>query len=641
MADTQVYGTMCTDIGNAAIANSVLTGTKVNFAQIVVGDGNGTPYVPVSGQTSLKHQVWSGAIAEVTQDPDQMNRMILHAVLPSSVGGWVMREIGVLDDKGQLLAVGNTPEIPKEVVTSGAIMEMDLYIYISVVDARGVNVIIDPTVIIATKADINKLWDTVNKLAQSVKLGDNVYAAKQGVITIPGADSTHDGYMAKEQAVQLAQAVPNTRKVAGHALTGDVTISANDVGAVPDTHTSENISTESGVHGLRWYNKQLQAKISDSTWEIITIGGSDIVRYGVRWYYTQPSPVLERLYDSVNFKFQAKSSTGDYHSDFDDKPIYKDIKVCNVSSGKVTAYQGEAGFSRTGSNDVMVEIPRFYYKVEDSGTYRDYIISNAPLTGFLPAPRHAPCGDYPNGLNKIYIGAYEAGTEYSSVSGATRYVRTRAEYRQGFSNRGAGYLQVDIATQFELELLIMIEIASLNTQSKIGTGYVGNGGISDNASPSNSGRTDVLGAITGSSGNNASVVWRGIENLWGNINEFRDGININDDLIYVCLDPSKYADNTATNYLNLAYRKIKQNGYISATGLDPIIPWVQMPTAVNGSTGTYLCDLSDYNSGWRVLSVGGSYNSYLTAGLFSLDSSLTSTSHGIEWGSRLLVLPQQ
>lgn len=204
MADTQVYGTMCTDIGNAAIANSVLTGTKVNFAQIVVGDGNGTPYVPVSGQTSLKHQVWSGAIAEVTQDPDQMNRMILHAVLPSSVGGWVMREIGVLDDKGQLLAVGNTPEIPKEVVTSGAIMEMDLYIYISVVDARGVNVIIDPTVIIATKADINKLWDTVNKLAQSVKLGDNVYAATNAVITLPVADSTHDGYMAKEQAEKLA-----------------------------------------------------------------------------------------------------------------------------------------------------------------------------------------------------------------------------------------------------------------------------------------------------------------------------------------------------------------------------------------------------------------------------------------------------
>ncbi|WP_413778142.1 phage tail protein [Caproicibacterium sp. XB1] len=203
MADTQVYGTMCTDIGNAAIANSVLTGTKINFAQIVVGDGGGAPYVPISSQTALKHQVWSGAIAEVAQDPQQANRMILHAVLPSSVGGWVMREIGVQDDKGRLIAIGNTPEIPKEVVTSGAIMEMDLYIYISVVDARGINVIIDPTVVIASKADINKLWVAVDKLAQSVKIGDNLYTAANAIITLPQADSTHDGYMSTTQAAQL------------------------------------------------------------------------------------------------------------------------------------------------------------------------------------------------------------------------------------------------------------------------------------------------------------------------------------------------------------------------------------------------------------------------------------------------------
>ena len=191
---TQLYGTMCTDIGNAAIANSVLCGPKVNFTQIAVGDANGTPYVPVSGQTTLKHQVWSGAIAEVSADPEQPNRMILHAVLPSSVGGWVMREIGVLDDKGRLIAIGNTPEIPKEVVTSGAIMEMDLYIYISVVDARGVNVVIDPTVVIATKADINKLWQAVDAMKSAVSTATLLASSWTGTaapysitVSLPGA----------------------------------------------------------------------------------------------------------------------------------------------------------------------------------------------------------------------------------------------------------------------------------------------------------------------------------------------------------------------------------------------------------------------------------------------------------------------
>ncbi len=182
MADTQLYGTMCTDIGNAAIANSVVTGTKVNFAQIAVGDADGTPYVPVNGMTALKHQVWCGPIGDVSQDKEEPNRMILHAVLPSSVGGWVMREIGVLDDKGRLIAIGNTPEIPKEVVTTGALMEMDLYIYISVVDARGVNVIIDPTVIIATKADINKLWDAVNAHLADKDNPHSVTAEQAGAI---------------------------------------------------------------------------------------------------------------------------------------------------------------------------------------------------------------------------------------------------------------------------------------------------------------------------------------------------------------------------------------------------------------------------------------------------------------------------
>lgn len=171
MADTQIYGTLCTDIGNAAVANAVLTGTKVNFTQIAVGDANGVPYVPVSGMTALKHQVWSGPIGEVTQDPEEANRMVLHAVLPSSVGGWVMREIGVLDDQGRLIAIGNTPEIPKEAVTTGAIMEMDICIYITVVDARGVNVVIDPTVVIASKADVNKL----SKLLQGHKADQTVH----------------------------------------------------------------------------------------------------------------------------------------------------------------------------------------------------------------------------------------------------------------------------------------------------------------------------------------------------------------------------------------------------------------------------------------------------------------------------------
>ena len=220
MADTQIYGTLCTDIGNAAIANSVLTGTKVNFTQIAVGDANGTPYAPVSGMTALKHQVWSGAIAEVSQDPQQANRMILHAVLPSSVGGWVMREIGVLDDQGRLIAVGNTPEIPKEAVTSGAIMEMDLYIYISVVDARGVNVVIDPTVVIASKADVSKLKQLLDahKSDQTVHM-TTLACTKTGTVYALTGLSAATGRVPVMFAAPSAYAAGDTVTIDGTAYT--------------------------------------------------------------------------------------------------------------------------------------------------------------------------------------------------------------------------------------------------------------------------------------------------------------------------------------------------------------------------------------------------------------------------------------
>jgi hypothetical protein len=358
------------------------------------------------------------------------------------------------------------------------------------------------------------------------------------------------------------------------------------------------------------------------------------VKYGIRWYYKAKSPTLERLYDSENFTFQAKSATQNYHSDFDGKPIYKDIKTCNVVNGVVTAYEGETGFTRSGTNgDVMVEIPKFWYKVEASGTYRDFVISDIPLDGFLVAPRHMACDDYPNGLDKIYVGAYEATSGFKSVSGVAPFVnKTRAQFRAGFANRGAGYCQADWATQFELEILMMVETASLNTQSAVGNGNA----ISSAAV--NTGGTDNLGAVTGTAGSNNPVVWRGIENLWGNVNEWRDGINFDNVDIYVCLNPSKFADYTATNYTKIGYSKLQRDGHISETGFDTNNPWVQIPTVVSGSSSTYLCDYYYYNSGWTVASVGGNWTSDSNAGLFSLYA--YGSSNSLYYiGSRLLVLP--
>lgn len=106
------------------------------------------------------------------------------------------------------------------------------------------------------------------------------------------------------------------------------------------------------------------------------------------------------------------------------------------------------------------------------------------------------------------------------------------------------------------------------------------------------------GRAAGTDGKTA-VQYRHIENPYGNVFEFIDGINFSDGTVYVCLNPASYADDTANNYTNIG-TKIQNNGYISAIGVAAAMPWAFYPTAVGGSETTYIPDYAYYYSGWRV-----------------------------------------
>ena len=137
-----------------------------------------------------------------------------------------------------------------------------------------------------------------------------------------------------------------------------------------------------------------------------------------------------------------------------------------------------------------------------------------------------------------------------------------------------------------------------------------------------------------------AVKYRGLENLWGNVNEWHDGINFNNEIIYVCTNPSKYADDTAADYATLSYSKAPSAGFISSLGLDANVPWVQLPTATAGSDSTYLCDKYARFEGWRVACVGGKWDSGSGAGLFQISTGSGSGDCYPDVGSRLLILPE-
>lgn len=157
MPSEREFGTILTQAGNAAIANALLTGQKANWARVCVGDANGYDYTPDASQTALRHQTWDGPISEMWMADDAGNQIVIHAVIPSNVGGFSIREIGVLDENGVLVAVGNTPTQEKATGANKVIMDMDLYIHVLVSNAEVVNIMVDPTVAIASKADLDRL----------------------------------------------------------------------------------------------------------------------------------------------------------------------------------------------------------------------------------------------------------------------------------------------------------------------------------------------------------------------------------------------------------------------------------------------------------------------------------------------------
>lgn len=161
MAQAQ-YGTLITNIGLAKIANAQITQSKVGLECIALGDGNGAHYVPTTNQTALVNEVWRGPVAEVSIDPKNNNRIIIDAVIPVTVGGFTIREIGVFDDEGHLIAVGQYPEKYKPQLNEGVSEETIIHFVIETNNANVVKLNIDPTVIIASKDYVDKKFNNLD-----------------------------------------------------------------------------------------------------------------------------------------------------------------------------------------------------------------------------------------------------------------------------------------------------------------------------------------------------------------------------------------------------------------------------------------------------------------------------------------------
>ncbi len=148
------YYTFLTNAGLAAVTNAALAGADVEVTHIAVGDGQA---LPLQTQTTLQNETWRGVITRLS--PANNNAAVLECEtrIPPDIGGWTVREIGLFNAEGVLLAVGNVPASDKPVLESGSGKDMQIRMYILSSNAEDVTIKIDPAIIMASQSFVLEL----------------------------------------------------------------------------------------------------------------------------------------------------------------------------------------------------------------------------------------------------------------------------------------------------------------------------------------------------------------------------------------------------------------------------------------------------------------------------------------------------
>ncbi|WP_228007785.1 phage tail protein [Kosakonia pseudosacchari] len=148
---TAKFFAILTNQGAALLANATALGTKLNITQMAVGDGNGTLPTPDATQTKLVNQRRIAPLNMLSVDANNSSQIIAEQVIPENEGGFWIREIGLYDDNGVLIAVANCPETYKPQLQEGSGRTQTIRMVLIVSSTAAVTLKIDPSVVLATR----------------------------------------------------------------------------------------------------------------------------------------------------------------------------------------------------------------------------------------------------------------------------------------------------------------------------------------------------------------------------------------------------------------------------------------------------------------------------------------------------------
>ncbi|NDL75956.1 phage tail protein, partial [Escherichia coli] len=214
---TRKFKTIITDTGAKKLAQAAAPdGNPVHLTHMAVGDGGGTLPTPDSKQTRLVHEVWRHTVNRVILDATHQNRIIAELVIPPETGGFWIREIGVFDEHGDLIAVGNTAESYKPAVAEGSGRAQTFRTILTVSSTATVALTVDNTMVMATVDYVN---DKLKEHEQSRRHPDASLTAKGFVQLSSATNSTSEALAATPKSVKAAYDLANGKYTAQDATT--------------------------------------------------------------------------------------------------------------------------------------------------------------------------------------------------------------------------------------------------------------------------------------------------------------------------------------------------------------------------------------------------------------------------------------
>lgn len=469
---------------------------------------------------------------------------------------------------------------------------------------------------------------------------------KEGTWTAVGE---YDGCMSNTQTLNVTAVMENTTTTNSNLGWAEARVYV-DTGAVvtmvSGSTTRSGISNNGVAHIIlpflgTWAitatlgDKVVTGSVNVTTYQNHNVTLSFYDTYGVRIPLNNSSPVAAEYTDNA-----IGMSTG--YTAWSTKKIFNGIRPCVVLNGVVQYYlnkenlaQKEDGTPATinsfTAGDVMVEVPKIGYRIYTDNNYLYVKITEKPNDPNFCYYAHSL--DSEGDCSKIYYGAYlmyHTTTGAYSVSGVAPTANNSIDtIRQIVSAKGAGYQMMSFYPWILLQCLYIIMYKDLNGQAALGTGYTGR---ASTESPKTTGSTNARGACYGESTGALQMCFLNIEDLWGNLWQWIDGVFIN-----------------SSNKLLAAYKSFNNNGasypYSATLGTLPITGYIASVVGTNTagflskSTGasatTYFCDTGTLAAS-SVLIAGTSFFNNLNSGGPFCYNTVSPTSPGTDIGARLM-----